>query len=139
MGCDICHFFLTVYWVLLPCRRGDLKKFEPGAGVSVWKSHKQIIHHNELILDSQRVKESRYDIPNTEANQTDMISRNNPSIPNAPSTTVPPSSGQSGSNTDSSAGTVPVDLQNLSPLQRQRLDAAVMMLVNYLVSASSGD
>jgi hypothetical protein len=32
-----------------------------------------------------------------------------------------------------------VDLQNLSPLQRQRLDAAVMMLVNYLVSASSGD
>jgi hypothetical protein len=29
------------------------------------------------------------------------------------------------------------DLKELSPLQRQRLDAAVMMLVNYLVSASS--
>lgn len=29
------------------------------------------------------------------------------------------------------------DLNELSPLQRQRLDAAVMMLVNYLVSASS--
>lgn len=29
-------------------------------------------------------------------------------------------------------------LQDLTPLQRQRLDAAVMMLVNYLVSVSSG-
>jgi hypothetical protein len=29
-------------------------------------------------------------------------------------------------------------VEELTPLQRQRLDAAVMMLVNYLVSASSG-
>ncbi|MGB3703316.1 MAG: hypothetical protein WA997_18800 [Anaerolineales bacterium] len=29
-------------------------------------------------------------------------------------------------------------LQDLTPLQRQRLDVAVMLLVNYLVSASSG-
>ena len=28
-------------------------------------------------------------------------------------------------------------VEELTPLQRQRLDAAVMMLVNYLVSASS--
>lgn len=28
------------------------------------------------------------------------------------------------------------ELNELSPLQRQRLDAAVMMLVNYLISAS---
>lgn len=29
-------------------------------------------------------------------------------------------------------------VEELTPLQRQRLDAAVMMLINYLVSASSG-
>lgn len=29
------------------------------------------------------------------------------------------------------------DLKTLSPLQRQRLDTAVMLLVNHLVSASS--
>jgi hypothetical protein len=29
------------------------------------------------------------------------------------------------------------DLKTLSPLQRQRLDTAVMLLVNYLISASS--
>jgi len=29
------------------------------------------------------------------------------------------------------------NMEELTPLQRQRLDAAVMMLVNYLVSASS--
>jgi hypothetical protein len=29
------------------------------------------------------------------------------------------------------------DLQILSPLQRQRLDTAVMLLVNHLISASS--
>jgi hypothetical protein len=31
----------------------------------------------------------------------------------------------------------PPDLQTLSPLQRQRLDTAVMLLVNHLVSVSS--
>jgi hypothetical protein len=29
------------------------------------------------------------------------------------------------------------NMEELTPLQRQRLDAAVMLLVNYLVSASS--
>lgn len=31
-----------------------------------------------------------------------------------------------------------MDLGTLSPLQRQRLETAVMLLVNYLVSASTG-
>lgn len=32
----------------------------------------------------------------------------------------------------------PIVLESLTPLQRRRLDAAVMLLVNYLVSASAG-
>jgi hypothetical protein len=42
-------------------------------------------------------------------------------------------------NTDSKSSPtfIQVCVEELTPLQRQRLDAAVMMLVNYLVSASS--
>lgn len=32
----------------------------------------------------------------------------------------------------------PIDLDSLTPLERQRLEAAVRMLVRYLVSASAG-
>lgn len=36
--------------------------------------------------------------------------------------------------------TVPaINLETMHPMQRARLDAAVMMLVDYLVSASAGD
>lgn len=41
------------------------------------------------------------------------------------------------SNTESAPGAKLIDLEYLTPLQRQRLDTAVMILVDYLVSASS--
>ena len=49
--------------------------------------------------------------------------------------------GQTAKQTSSDAKSIQslnqVGVDELTPLQRQRLDAAVMMLVNYLVSASS--
>jgi hypothetical protein len=50
-----------------------------------------------------------------------------------------PRNGQAGkSNIESTQAVKPICLEDLTPLQRQRLDTAVMMLVDYLVSASSG-
>jgi hypothetical protein len=52
--------------------------------------------------------------------------------------TAVPTNGQADkSNMESAQVVQPIDLENLTSLQRQRLDAAVMMLVDYLVSASS--
>jgi hypothetical protein len=39
---------------------------------------------------------------------------------------------------DGTPSPCPIDLDSLTPLERQRLDAAVRMLVHYLVSASAG-
>lgn len=41
------------------------------------------------------------------------------------------------SETDGMQNSCPIDLDSLTPLERRRLDAAVMMLVDYLVSASA--
>lgn len=46
--------------------------------------------------------------------------------------------GETAKQTSSDAKSLQALNQELTPLQRQRLDAAVMMLVNYLVSVSSG-
>ncbi len=53
---------------------------------------------------------------------------------------VVPTNGQGDkSNMESAQVVQPIDPQNLTPLQRQRLDTAVMMLVDYLVSASASN
>jgi len=42
------------------------------------------------------------------------------------------------SQSDGTQNSCPIDLDSLTPLQRQRLDAAVRLLVHYLVSTSAG-
>ncbi|GER79073.1 MAG: hypothetical protein DPW21_00890 [Anaerolineae bacterium] len=52
-----------------------------------------------------------------------------------PDTTTPQ---RLASESDGTQNPCPIDLDSLTPLQRQRLDAAVRMLIHYLVSASAG-
>ncbi len=60
------------------------------------------------------------------------IAQNNALIPTQP-VTVP----QNGQDGGPLPGASQVDLEAMTPLQLQRLDTAIMMLVNYLVTASN--
>lgn len=99
-------------------------------------SHNQIATHPELILDSRPVQQGQIKFAkdtriNAMTIHPSSTHSSNPPHPDKPETErVPPRIA-----TVQIAGSS--STQDLTPLQRQRLDTAVMLLVNHLISASS--
>ncbi len=60
------------------------------------------------------------------------IAQNDALIPTQPAAVL-----QNGQDNSPVSGASQLDLEAMTPLQLQRLDTAVMMLVNYLVTASN--
>lgn len=95
--------------------------------------HNQIAFHPAFILDSHPVQQGRNKIPK-ENGDPQVMKHKSPARPRLKKDSPLPR--PAGPAITIQALKQP-DLKTLSPLQRQRLDTAVMLLVNHLLSASS--